>query len=162
LEAGSETQPRRLVSRALPLMPRKSPHDVNVSADEWSPLESVARRYTSPYCEVNRAKRRLGMSIGRKSSVAAKSRAESLSWIGWSAKSWAKSPTNLLAESFGLWTTALLDEVGQTPARKMAPCHPHSFILRSMPVGSIKSKSISPPFRDSLLTPNDSRLCHYL
>jgi hypothetical protein len=29
---------------------------VNLSADEWSTLESVARRYTSPYCEVIRAK----------------------------------------------------------------------------------------------------------
>jgi hypothetical protein len=40
----------------LPLMPRKSPYDVNLSADERSTLESVARRYTSPYCEVIRAK----------------------------------------------------------------------------------------------------------
>jgi hypothetical protein len=35
-------------------MPRRSPYDVNLSSDERSTLESVARRYTSPYCEVIR------------------------------------------------------------------------------------------------------------
>jgi transposase len=37
-------------------MPRKSPFDMNLSSQEQSSLESMARRYTSPYCEVIRAK----------------------------------------------------------------------------------------------------------
>jgi hypothetical protein len=37
-------------------MPRKSPFDVNLSAKERQTLESMARRYTSPYCDVIRAK----------------------------------------------------------------------------------------------------------
>ena len=37
-------------------MPRKSPFDMNLSNDERRSLESVARRYTSPYCDVIRAK----------------------------------------------------------------------------------------------------------
>jgi len=38
------------------LMPRKSPFLVTLSEDERQHLEAVARRYTSPYCEVIRAK----------------------------------------------------------------------------------------------------------
>jgi transposase len=37
-------------------MPRKSPFDMNLSSDERQTLESMARRYTSPYCNVIRAK----------------------------------------------------------------------------------------------------------
>jgi len=37
-------------------MPRKSPFDVNLSKEERVSLESMARRYTSPYCDVIRAK----------------------------------------------------------------------------------------------------------
>ena len=37
-------------------MPRKSPFDVNLSSEERVSLESTARRYTSPYCDVIRAK----------------------------------------------------------------------------------------------------------
>jgi hypothetical protein len=37
-------------------MPRKSPFDMNLSDDERLSLESVARKYTSPYCDVIRAK----------------------------------------------------------------------------------------------------------
>src|SRR5271165_765609 len=37
-------------------MPRKSPYDMNLSSDERQTLESMARRYTSPYCDVTRAK----------------------------------------------------------------------------------------------------------
>jgi len=37
-------------------MPRKSPFDVNLSSEERLLLESMARRYTSPYCDVIRAK----------------------------------------------------------------------------------------------------------
>jgi len=37
-------------------MPRKSPYDMNLSSDERLSLESMARRYTSPYCDVIRAK----------------------------------------------------------------------------------------------------------
>src|SRR5712691_1657858 len=37
-------------------MPRKSPFDMNLSSDERLSLESMARRYTSPYRDVIRAK----------------------------------------------------------------------------------------------------------
>ena len=37
-------------------MPRKSPFNVNLSSEERQTLESVARKYTSPYCDVIRAK----------------------------------------------------------------------------------------------------------
>ena len=37
-------------------MPRKSPFDINLSGKERQGLESIARRYTSPYCDVIRAK----------------------------------------------------------------------------------------------------------
>jgi hypothetical protein len=37
-------------------MPRKSPFDMNLSSDERQMLESMARKYTSPYCDVVRAK----------------------------------------------------------------------------------------------------------
>jgi transposase len=37
-------------------MPRKSPFQVNLSSEERQTLESMARKYTSPYCEVVRAK----------------------------------------------------------------------------------------------------------
>jgi hypothetical protein len=37
-------------------MPRKSPYHMNLSSEERLSLESVARRYTSPYCDVIRAK----------------------------------------------------------------------------------------------------------
>src|SRR5215831_14008163 len=37
-------------------MPRNSPFDMNLSSDERQALESMARKYTSPYCDVIRAK----------------------------------------------------------------------------------------------------------
>src|ERR1700686_3165713 len=37
-------------------MPRKSPFNVNLSSEERQTLESIARKYTSPYCDVIRAK----------------------------------------------------------------------------------------------------------
>src|SRR4029077_3746145 len=37
-------------------MPRKSPFNVNLSSEERQMLESMARKYTSPYCDVLRAK----------------------------------------------------------------------------------------------------------
>src|SRR5438874_12239413 len=37
-------------------MPRKSPFDVSLSTEERRALESVARKYTSPYCDVIRAR----------------------------------------------------------------------------------------------------------
>ena len=37
-------------------MPRQSPFEVALSEDERQHLESIARQYTSPYCEVVRAK----------------------------------------------------------------------------------------------------------
>jgi hypothetical protein len=37
-------------------MPRKSPFDMNLSSEERLSLQSMARRYTSPYCDVIRAK----------------------------------------------------------------------------------------------------------
>src|SRR3954471_18775037 len=40
----------------MPLMPRKSPFDMSLSSKERQTLESMARKYTSPYCDVIRAK----------------------------------------------------------------------------------------------------------
>jgi hypothetical protein len=37
-------------------MPRESPFTVSLSSDERVRLESTARKYTSPYCDVIRAK----------------------------------------------------------------------------------------------------------
>jgi transposase len=37
-------------------MPRVSPFDINLSRQERVKLESMARKYTSPYCDVVRAK----------------------------------------------------------------------------------------------------------
>src|SRR5580704_13083494 len=37
-------------------MPRRSPFNVNLSSEERQTLESMARKYTSPYCDVVRAK----------------------------------------------------------------------------------------------------------
>ena len=37
-------------------MPRKSPYIVMLSADEKRRLQGAARKYTSPYCDVMRAK----------------------------------------------------------------------------------------------------------
>ncbi len=37
-------------------MPGKSPYDMHLSSEERLSLESAARKYTSPYCDVIRAK----------------------------------------------------------------------------------------------------------
>src|SRR5262245_32554138 len=37
-------------------MPRKSPFDISLSSEERQTLEAIARRYTSPYCDVIPAK----------------------------------------------------------------------------------------------------------
>ncbi len=37
-------------------MPRHSPYPILLSDDEQQQLETAARRYTSPYCAVMRAK----------------------------------------------------------------------------------------------------------
>lgn len=37
-------------------MPRKSPFNMHLSSKERLSLESMARKYTSPYCDVIRAK----------------------------------------------------------------------------------------------------------
>src|SRR5262252_3411174 len=37
-------------------MPRKSPFEMHLSRNERQTLESIARKYTSPYCDVIRAK----------------------------------------------------------------------------------------------------------
>ncbi len=37
-------------------MPRKSPYRVLLSTDERIRLQEIARKYTSPYCDVMRAK----------------------------------------------------------------------------------------------------------
>src|SRR5262245_25623244 len=37
-------------------MPRKSPYSVKLSNEEHQKLEAMARKYTSPYCDVIRAK----------------------------------------------------------------------------------------------------------
>src|SRR3954453_1262891 len=39
-----------------PPMPRSSPFTVRLSSDERVRLETMARKYTSPYCDVIRAK----------------------------------------------------------------------------------------------------------
>ena len=72
------------------------------------------------------------------------------------AKSWGKSRINLLAASFGSWTIVPLI-VARKPSSVFATSGPtqSSSILRSTPVGSIKSKSISQSFNRKVLTPND-------
>ena len=52
-------------------MPRKSPFDVNLLQEERQALESVARKYTSPYCDVIRAKIILLASDGLSNDVIA-------------------------------------------------------------------------------------------
>ena len=37
-------------------MPRKSPNRIFLTADEKEHLQAIARKYTSPYCDVMRAK----------------------------------------------------------------------------------------------------------
>jgi transposase len=37
-------------------MPRQSPFSIDLSSEERQALESMARKYTSPYCDVIRAK----------------------------------------------------------------------------------------------------------
>src|SRR6516162_2461079 len=37
-------------------MPKKSPFNMNLSSEERQELESIARKYKSPYCDVIRAK----------------------------------------------------------------------------------------------------------
>ena len=37
-------------------MPRKSPYTILLEQDERKRLQAIARKYTSPYCEVMRAK----------------------------------------------------------------------------------------------------------
>jgi hypothetical protein len=37
-------------------MPKKSPFNMNLSSEERQTLESMTRKYTSPYCDVIRAK----------------------------------------------------------------------------------------------------------
>lgn len=37
-------------------MPRKSPYEIILSSDERECLETITRRYTSPYCDIMRAK----------------------------------------------------------------------------------------------------------
>src|SRR5258708_8959223 len=70
-----------------------------------------------------------GMSIEQESSAAVKSKVELLASIGLWAKSWGKSLINLLAASFGSWTTALLIEGGRPPTAyvTVAQPHPHSY-----------------------------------
>ena len=46
-------------------MPRKSPFDVVLADDERAEVEAIARRYTSPYCLVVRAKVVLLAAQGR-------------------------------------------------------------------------------------------------
>src|SRR5437870_5038586 len=52
-------------------MPRKSPFDVSLLQEERQALESVARKYTSPYCDVIRAKIILLASDGLSNDVIA-------------------------------------------------------------------------------------------
>ena len=51
------TQSDKLVSAKFrALMPRQTPYIVHLSAEERRELERMARRYTSPYCDVVRAR----------------------------------------------------------------------------------------------------------
>jgi transposase len=52
-------------------MPRKSPFDVSLLQEERQALQSVARKYTSPYCDVIRAKIILLASDGLSNDVIA-------------------------------------------------------------------------------------------
>ena len=52
-------------------MPRKSPFEVELTADERASLESMARRYTSPYRDVIRAKIVLYAARGLRNDVIA-------------------------------------------------------------------------------------------
>jgi hypothetical protein len=52
-------------------MPKKSPFRVVLSKDERQHLESIARQYTSPYCDVIRAKIILLASQGLSNDVIA-------------------------------------------------------------------------------------------
>ena len=52
-------------------MPRKSPFDVILLPEERQALESLARKYTSPYCDVIRAKIILLASDGLSNDVIA-------------------------------------------------------------------------------------------
>ena len=60
-----------LASGGLPLMPRHSPFRVALSEDERQYLESITRQYTSPYCDVIRAKIVLLASQGLSNDVIA-------------------------------------------------------------------------------------------
>jgi Homeodomain-like domain len=46
----------RLGIKEIPLMPRRSPFSIIISKEERIVLENQVRRYTSPYCDVIRAK----------------------------------------------------------------------------------------------------------
>lgn len=52
-------------------MPRKSPFNIVLTKEERRSLEAVARRYTSPYCDVIRAKIILLASEGLSNDVIA-------------------------------------------------------------------------------------------
>jgi transposase len=60
-----------LASGGLSLMPQQSPFCVILSKDERQHLESIARKYTSPYCDVIRAKITLLASQGLSNDVIA-------------------------------------------------------------------------------------------
>ena len=52
-------------------MPRRSPFDIVLTEEERQDLESAARKYTSPYCDVIRAKIILLASEGLSNDVIA-------------------------------------------------------------------------------------------
>lgn len=52
-------------------MPRRSPFDILLTEEERQDLESAARKYTSPYCDVIRAKIILLASEGLSNDVIA-------------------------------------------------------------------------------------------
>jgi transposase len=45
-------------------MPRKTPYSITLTSSEKKMLEDIARRYTSPYCQVVRAKVILMATLG--------------------------------------------------------------------------------------------------
>jgi hypothetical protein len=59
-------------------MPRKSPFKMDLSSEKRQTLESMARKYTSPYCDVIRAKIILLANEGLSNEVIALTNRENL------------------------------------------------------------------------------------
>jgi hypothetical protein len=103
-----------IMSSAQTKRPVFKPAAENNRRCRWRPIaRSTSSMSTSAW--VPGPTWQLGMSIEQESSAAAKSKVELLPSIGLWAKSWGKSLINLLAASFGSWTTVLLIEGRRLP-----------------------------------------------